>query len=50
MEIFDTAAALSAAGKEIRAEDLALPKDADTLLVGKSQLEEIKDCKELTIH
>ncbi|APA05649.1 hypothetical protein sscle_01g004190 [Sclerotinia sclerotiorum 1980 UF-70] len=33
MEIFDTAATLSAAGKEIRAEDLAVPKDADTLLV-----------------
>ncbi|TGO08268.1 hypothetical protein BTUL_0217g00120 [Botrytis tulipae] len=33
MEIFDTAAVLSAAGKEIRAEDLALPKDADTLLI-----------------
>ncbi|TGO58650.1 hypothetical protein BOTNAR_0177g00120 [Botryotinia narcissicola] len=33
MEIFDTAAVLSVAGKEIRAEDLALPKDADTLLV-----------------
>ncbi|KAF7872436.1 hypothetical protein EAF04_003357 [Stromatinia cepivora] len=33
MEIFDTAATLSAVGKEIRAEDLAVPKDADTLLV-----------------
>ncbi|CAD6443662.1 c509615c-dff0-4986-9b94-02827227728b [Sclerotinia trifoliorum] len=33
MEIFDTAATLSAAGKEIRAEDLVVPKDADTLLV-----------------
>ncbi|KAM0310945.1 hypothetical protein ACHAO8_007649 [Botrytis cinerea] len=33
MQIFDTAAALSAARKEIRAEDLALPKGADTLLV-----------------
>ncbi|KAF7944576.1 uncharacterized protein EAE97_005209 [Botrytis byssoidea] len=33
MEIFDTAAVLSASGKEIRAEDLALPKDADTLLI-----------------
>lgn len=50
MQIFDTAAALSAARKEIRAEDLALPKGADTLLVGESQFEDVKDCKELTIY
>ena len=50
MQIFDTAAALSAARKEIRAEDLALPKGADTLLVGESQFQDVKDCKELTIY
>ncbi|KAI9647256.1 hypothetical protein NHQ30_003639 [Ciborinia camelliae] len=33
MEIFDTAATFSAAGKEFRAKDLAAPKDADKLLV-----------------
>ncbi|TGO82951.1 hypothetical protein BPOR_0728g00020 [Botrytis porri] len=46
---FSTAAALSAAGKEIRAEDLALPKDANPLLIGKSLLEDNKDRKEMTI-